>query len=60
MKSNFTYEIIQSAIKKGYTIYLVDTESGYTQTWENIKQEMIREQRKNKIEELFPELKNND
>ena len=57
MKNNFTIDTMQNAIKKGYTVYLVDMESGFTQTWENIKHEMVREQRKNKIEELFPELK---
>jgi len=57
MKSNFTYNIMQQAIREGYTTLLIESETNYYVLWEKVKRELIQDNRKRKIEELFPDLK---
>jgi hypothetical protein len=60
MKSNFTLNIIQKAIRDGFTTLTIDCELNYDQLWLKVKREIIQEHRKQKIEELFPDIKNNN
>jgi hypothetical protein len=60
MKSNFTYNIIQKAIMEGYSTIFIESETNYDKLWENVKREIIQDNRKRKLEELFPDLKINE
>ena len=57
MKSNFTYNIMLQAIREGYTTLLIEGETNYDLLWEKVKRELIQDNRKRKIEEVFPDLK---
>lgn len=59
MKSNFVYNMLFSAVQKGYkTVYIdLETDSNY---WMQLKNELLRDERKDKLEELFPDIKNNN
>jgi hypothetical protein len=48
---------MQQAIREGYTTLLIESETNYYVLWEKVKRELIQDNRKRKIEELFPDLK---